>query len=140
MGGTHEWTLGLAGLGFGCAASARWASCCGLRPLWGPEPRPAAHRVENPIEQLASRATGASDRPAQASLFSADAHTLGFYGTFEGRVHFGIIPQPRRNNLLEESRDKLRLVRVLSTFAGYRSSGYKLTLSELVCTARIGGP
>ena len=54
---------------------------------------------------------------AQANLFSADAHTLGFYGTFEGRVHFGIIPQPRRNNLLEESRDKLGLVRVLSTFA-----------------------
>ena len=78
--------------------------------------------------------------PAQASLFSADAHTLGFYGTFEGRVHFGIIPQPRRNNLLEESRDKLGLVRVLSTFADYRSSGDKLTLGQFVCTARIGGP
>ena len=81
-----------------------------------------------------------SFRPAQASLFSADAHTLGFYGTFEGRVHFGIIPQPRRNNLLEESRDKLGLVRVLSTFAVYRSSGDKLTLGESVCTTRIGGP
>ena len=40
----------------------------------------------------------------------------------------------------EESRDKLGLVRVLSTFADYRSSGDKLTLGQFVCTARIGGP
>ena len=47
--------------------------------------------------------------PAQASLFSADAHTLGFYGTFEGRVHFGIIPQPRRNNLFGGEQRQARI-------------------------------
>ena len=50
-----------------------------------------------------------SFRPAQASLFSADAHTLGFYGTFEGRVHFGIIPQPRRNNLFGGEQRQARI-------------------------------
>ena len=78
-----------------------------------------------------------------ANLFSADAHTLGFYGTFEGRVHFGIsvlFPNLGVTTSSEESRDKLGLVRVLSTFADYRSSTDKLTLGQFVCTAGIGGP
>ena len=45
----------------------------------------------------------------RANLFSADAHTLGFYGTFEGRVHFGIIPQPRRNNLFGGEQRQARI-------------------------------
>ena len=39
-----------------------------------------------------------------------------------------LFPNLGMYNLLEESRDKLGLVRVLSTFADYRSSGDKLTL------------
>ena len=68
----------------------------------------------------------------QANLFSADAHTLGFYGTFEGRFNLLAFPNLGMYNLLEESRDKLGLVRVLSTFAGYlNSAGVSAGLSPV---------
>ena len=71
-------------------------------------------------------------RNKRASLFSAAAHTLGFYRTFEGRVPFGIIPQPRRVQPLRRRAETSSGWSVCHPTASYLNQ-YRHTHSRRVC-------
>ena len=73
--------------------------------------------------------------PAPASLFSAAAHTLGFYRTFEGRFNLSAFPNLGVYNLLGGEQRQAQVGPCVSTVPDYLNSGDILTLGESVCTA-----
>ena len=74
--------------------------------------------------------------PAPASLFSAAAHTLGFYRTFEGRFNLSAFPNLGVYNLLGGEQRQAQVGPCVSTVPDYLNSGYTLCYnSQVVCTA-----
>ena len=70
-----------------------------------------------------------------ASLFSAAAHTLGFYRTFEGRFNLSAFPNLGVYNLLGGEQRQAQVGPCVSTVPDYLNSTDKLTLGQFVCTA-----
>ena len=72
---------------------------------------------------------------SKASLFSAAAHTLGFYRTFEGRFNLSAFPNLGVYNLLGGEQRQAQVGPCVSTVPDYLNSTDKLTLGQFVCTA-----